>query len=132
MNEYIIDTSRKSGVHDATVFGAKVTNIEKVNEKSKWRVSWTELEDDEAVKVKEREKEDVSYFEENMLVLASCGSRLTLYQLFDAVVVASGHYHAPRIPDITGLADIKRLWPSRVLHSKGYRKPDSYAGKVRL
>jgi hypothetical protein len=51
-------------------------------------------------------------------------------QLFDAVVVASGHYHAPRIPNITGLADIKRLWPSRVLHSKGYRRPDSYAGKV--
>ncbi|PCH04142.1 Flavin monooxygenase FMO [Penicillium occitanis (nom. inval.)] len=107
MNEYILDTSRKSGVHDATVFGAKVTNIEKVNEPSKWHVSWTELEDDESGKVEELEKED----------------------LFDAVVVASGHYHAPRIPNITGLADIKRLWPSRVLHSKGYRRPDSYAGK---
>lgn len=60
MNEYIIDTSRKSGVHDVTVFGAKVTNIEKLDEKSKWQVSWTELEDDEAGKIKEQEKEDVS------------------------------------------------------------------------
>ncbi|EED15675.1 FAD dependent oxidoreductase, putative [Talaromyces stipitatus ATCC 10500] len=108
MNEYIIETSRKSGVHAVTLFGAKVTNIEKVNEKLKWRVSWTELEaGDEVGKVKEQNKDD----------------------LFDAVVVASGHYHAPRIPDIPGLADIKRLWPSRVFHSKGYRRPDSYAGK---
>lgn len=60
MNEYIIDTSQKSGVHDATVFGAKVINIEKLNEKSKWQVSWTELEDDESGKVKEQEKDDVS------------------------------------------------------------------------
>uniref|UniRef100_A0A093XC75 Thiol-specific monooxygenase n=1 Tax=Talaromyces marneffei PM1 TaxID=1077442 RepID=A0A093XC75_TALMA len=108
MNEYIIDTSRKSGVHGVTLFGAKVTNIEKVNELSKWQVSWTELrEDDETGEVNEQEKND----------------------LFDAVVVASGHYHAPRIPNITGLAYIKRLWPLRVLHSKGYRRPDEYAGK---
>ena len=60
MNEYIIDTSQKSGVHDATVFGAKVTNIEKLNENPKWQVSWTELEDDESGNVKEQEKEDVS------------------------------------------------------------------------
>ena len=51
---------RKSGVHDVTVFGAKVTNIEKINEQSKWQVSWSELEDDGAGKVKELKKEDVS------------------------------------------------------------------------
>lgn len=108
LKEYIVDTSKKSGVYDETIFGAKVTNIEKVTKKSKWQVSWTELREDEATgKVKEQDSN----------------------ALFDAVVVASGHYHAPRIPDIIGLADIKRLWPSRVFHSKGYRKPDQYAGK---
>lgn len=61
MNDYIIDTSRKSGVHDATVFGAKVTHLEKVNEQSKWQVSWSELEDDGAGKVKELKKEEVGY-----------------------------------------------------------------------
>lgn len=62
MNEYIIDTSRKSGVHGVTLFGAKVTNIEKVNELSKWQVSWTELrEDDETGEVNEQEKNDVSH-----------------------------------------------------------------------
>ncbi|MCJ1358550.1 MAG: hypothetical protein MMC33_008550 [Icmadophila ericetorum] len=45
---------------------------------------------------------------------------------FDAVVVASGHYHAPRVPDISGLADWKRRWPDRVHHAKGYRSPDRY------
>lgn len=59
MNHYIIDTSRKSGVHDATVFGAKVTNIEKVKEQSKWQVSWSELNDNEAGTVIEQGKEDV-------------------------------------------------------------------------
>lgn len=51
-------------------------------------------------------------------------------QDFDAVVVASGHYHAPRIPDIPGLPEAKARWPSRIFHSKRYRRPDSFAGKV--
>lgn len=43
--------------------------------------------------------------------------------LFDAVVVASGHYHMPRIPDIPGLKELKQAWPKRVWHSKRYRNP---------
>ena len=52
-------------------------------------------------------------------------------QEFDAVVMASGHYNAPRIPDIEGLEQWKERWPDRVQHSKGYRKPDVYKGQVR-
>jgi ACS family pantothenate transporter-like MFS transporter len=44
-------------------------------------------------------------------------------------VVASGHYHAPRIPDIPGLAALKQRWPTAVQHSKGYRTPDRFKGK---
>ena len=40
---------------------------------------------------------------------------------FDAVVVASGHYHAPNIPVIAGLAAWKEAFPNRVSHSKRYR-----------
>lgn len=43
--------------------------------------------------------------------------------------MASGHYHAPRIPKIPGLADWKRLYPDRVQHSKGYRSPSDFHGK---
>lgn len=50
-------------------------------------------------------------------------------QHFDAVVVASGHYHAPNIPDIPGLAEWKESVPDRVSHSKQYRKPDDFAGQ---
>ncbi|EXJ83622.1 hypothetical protein A1O1_07245 [Capronia coronata CBS 617.96] len=42
---------------------------------------------------------------------------------FDAVVVASGHYHMPRIPDIPGLKELKQAWPDQVWHSKRYRNP---------
>ncbi|EXJ87518.1 hypothetical protein A1O3_04478 [Capronia epimyces CBS 606.96] len=52
------------------------------------------------------------------------GSRLVENRwLFDAVVVASGHYHMPRVPDIPGLGEWKQAWPNRVWHSKGYRNP---------
>jgi cation diffusion facilitator CzcD-associated flavoprotein CzcO len=49
---------------------------------------------------------------------------------FDAVVVASGHYHAPQIPDIPGLKQIKDLWPNRIWHSKRYRTPGAFTNKV--
>ncbi|MCJ1346973.1 hypothetical protein MMC31_005193, partial [Peltigera leucophlebia] len=45
---------------------------------------------------------------------------------FDAVVVATGHYDACKIPDIPGLGALKRSWPDRISHSKSYRKPDGY------
>lgn len=45
------------------------------------------------------------------------------------MVVASGHYHTPRIPDIPGLAQLKQRWPTRIHHSKGYRRPDRFKGK---
>ncbi|TAQ91422.1 hypothetical protein B7494_g135 [Chlorociboria aeruginascens] len=48
---------------------------------------------------------------------------------FDAVAVASGHYHACRVPDIPGLQEWKAAWPDRVQHSKGYRKPDDFKGQ---
>lgn len=49
---------------------------------------------------------------------------------FDAVVVASGHYHASKIPDIPGLKEWKRAWPDRVYHSKSYRDPSELENQV--
>ncbi len=48
-----------------------------------------------------------------------------LYE-FDAVVVASGHYNMPRVPDIEGLKEWKAAIPDRVIHSKQYRHPENY------
>ncbi|KAK3356495.1 hypothetical protein B0T25DRAFT_474457 [Lasiosphaeria hispida] len=48
---------------------------------------------------------------------------------FDAVVVASGHYHTPRIPDILGLKEWKAEFPDRLRHSKQYRTPEAFKGR---
>ncbi|KAI4693563.1 uncharacterized protein J4E88_001936 [Alternaria novae-zelandiae] len=48
---------------------------------------------------------------------------------FDAVVIASGHYHTPRVPDTPGLAEWKRRFPGRVQHSKSYRRPENAQDK---
>ncbi len=47
------------------------------------------------------------------------------------MVVASGHYHACRIPDIEGLKEWKERWPGRVQHSKSYRHPRGFRDQVR-
>jgi cation diffusion facilitator CzcD-associated flavoprotein CzcO len=48
---------------------------------------------------------------------------------FDAVVVASGHYNMPKIPDFSGLKEWKALRPNQVWHSKTYRDPKQLQGK---
>jgi thioredoxin reductase len=54
---------------------------------------------------------------------------LTRDESFDAVIVATGHYHAPRIPDIPGLNSLKKKFPSQISHSKSYRGAETLAGK---
>ncbi|RYP42386.1 hypothetical protein DL767_000308 [Monosporascus sp. MG133] len=49
---------------------------------------------------------------------------------YDAVVVASGHYATPYVPDLPGLrAFAAAAPPGAVAHSKTYRRPEPYAGK---
>lgn len=45
------------------------------------------------------------------------------------MVVASGHYHAPNIPDYPNLSAWKTASPARISHSKSYRSPAPFAGK---
>ena len=49
---------------------------------------------------------------------------------FDAVVVASGHYAVPYIPAIPGLKEFAARYPGSVEHTKHYRGPEKYHGKV--
>ena len=51
---------------------------------------------------------------------------------FDAVVVASGHYAVPYIPAISGLDEFSSLYPGSVEHTKHYRGPEKYRGKVQI
>ena len=49
---------------------------------------------------------------------------------FDALVVASGHYYVPYVPAIEGLEEFANTYPGSVEHTKGFRDPEKYRGKV--
>jgi cation diffusion facilitator CzcD-associated flavoprotein CzcO len=49
---------------------------------------------------------------------------------FDALIVASGHYSIPNIPNVPGLVELEEHHPGTVEHSKGYRGPENYRNKV--
>lgn len=51
---------------------------------------------------------------------------------YDTLVVATGHYHVPYIPDIPGIQLAYRLYPHRIVHSKHFRESniDSYRDKT--
>lgn len=101
LNQYIQDTSYKSGVHSRTLYDTRVEKVFKSGES--WKVQTSTLIKHQSVfRMVQRD------------------------WTFDAVVIASGHYHACRIPDIYGLAAWKKRWPSRVQHSKSYRKPSNF------
>ena len=50
---------------------------------------------------------------------------------FDAVIVATGHYSVPYIPNIPGLAETSKALPHSFEHSKAFRLPDNYVNKVK-
>ncbi|RLV84736.1 Thiol-specific monooxygenase [Meyerozyma sp. JA9] len=49
---------------------------------------------------------------------------------FDAIVVATGHYHVPFIPDVPGLREAQEKFPGLVKHAKYFRTPERYKDKV--
>ncbi|KAK1717492.1 thiol-specific monooxygenase [Colletotrichum acutatum] len=49
--------------------------------------------------------------------------------MYDAVVIANGHYDIPFIPDVKGIMAFHEAHPSAILHSKNYRVPEPYSGK---
>lgn len=109
LEEYIQDISRTTGVHNCTQYRTRVESVSKFG--SSWKVSTVSL-------VKRSPKEQ-PFLQER-------------HWIFDAVVAASGHYNAPRIPDIPGLTDWKASWPDRILHSKQYRSPGRFEDKTVL
>ncbi|KAL6303588.1 hypothetical protein BKA93DRAFT_928911 [Sparassis latifolia] len=53
-------------------------------------------------------------------------------QVFDAVVIAVGHYNAPHIPPIAGLPEVAQVFPDRLTHSRQYHHPEPYASETVL
>ncbi|KAJ5107615.1 dimethylaniline monooxygenase [Penicillium angulare] len=48
---------------------------------------------------------------------------------FDALVVATGHYYVPYIPDIPVILEYNRKFPGRIQHSKHYSGPETFRNK---
>ncbi|KIX99428.1 uncharacterized protein Z520_05004 [Fonsecaea multimorphosa CBS 102226] len=49
--------------------------------------------------------------------------------VYDAVVVANGHYTVPYVPAIKGIAEWNAAYPGAIIHSKAYRRPEDFRGK---
>lgn len=63
------------------------------------------------------------------LVAQDLRSKQTTNHVYDAVVVANGHYTVPYVPDIKGIANWNATYPGAIIHSKAYRKPEDFTGK---
>ncbi|KAF9067741.1 hypothetical protein BDP27DRAFT_1225424 [Rhodocollybia butyracea] len=50
----------------------------------------------------------------------------------DAILVASGRYNAPSVPNIPGLAQWAKLYPKQVIHSRAYRHADEFVNQTVL
>lgn len=66
----------------------------------------------------------------NVLLMSLYMNLLKTFQDFDAVVVATGRYNAPNIPDIPGLAAWAERFPDQILHSRQYRHPKPFENKT--
>ncbi|KAK9488684.1 hypothetical protein V1527DRAFT_401303 [Lipomyces starkeyi] len=51
---------------------------------------------------------------------------------FDAVVVATGYFNVPYVPDVKGIAEYLEKYPGSIIHSKIFRTPEPYKNKTIL
>lgn len=109
VKDYIGELAQQYRVLDHVHFWTRVENISKPAGATQWNVRTKRFVRDN----------DAFHFE-------------TQHWAFDAVVVASGHYDVPRVPEIPGLAEWKERYPDRVTHSKTYRSPKPYENSTVL
>jgi cation diffusion facilitator CzcD-associated flavoprotein CzcO len=109
LETYIQEISRTTGVHAITEYSTRVEEIRRSSLATPWLVYTVTLD---------KSKSGYAFSEGTWQ--------------FDAIVVASGHYNMPRIPDIPGLLEWKARFPDRVMHSKGYREPSPFKDRTLL
>lgn len=78
--------------------------------------------------------EDVTFSQENgqdrwTLVSKSTITEESSSRVYDAIVVANGHYSVPWIPDVPCIREFHAAYPSIITHSKIYRSPGSFEAK---
>ncbi|KAF5023036.1 hypothetical protein F66182_4920 [Fusarium sp. NRRL 66182] len=109
IKSYLQGLGEQFGVDDATVFHTRVEDAKKSDDGSHWNLrTITLLKGNGQPRFIER------------------------HWNFDALVVATGHYNLPHIPDTPGLAEWKTHFGDAVIHTKQYRCPEQFAGKTVL
>ncbi|OCK76834.1 flavin-containing monooxygenase [Lepidopterella palustris CBS 459.81] len=56
-------------------------------------------------------------------------SQEVIDEVYDAVVVANGHFIVPYVPHIEGIREWNTRYPGLISHSKYFRRPDEFRGK---
>ncbi|KIM37614.1 hypothetical protein M413DRAFT_421803 [Hebeloma cylindrosporum] len=51
---------------------------------------------------------------------------------FDAIIVATGRYNAPNVPNIAGVKEWADRFPGHILHARQYRRPEVFANETVL
>lgn len=128
--EYLQDYSSHFKLDDITEYNTSVEKLTELPNQSGWNVltkSATVLHRDNSVQIEWKEEvyNQICIKEYLILIFFSF-----YYKQFDAVVVATGHYHAQYVPNFSGLAEWRTQWPKNVIHSKEYRDPDMFKDKV--
>lgn len=111
---YVQTLARETGAHDKTLYNTKVEEAVKPPGSKTWTVRTRTLHKKPSASPGTDENDYA--FEDRSWT-------------FDALIVASGHYHVPLIPKVAGLAEWKRKFPLRVMHSKSYREPTAFRGQ---
>ncbi len=50
-------------------------------------------------------------------------------EVFDAVIVANGHFNVPYVPHVPGIERWRERYPGSISHAKYYRRPEDFSGK---
>lgn len=69
-------------------------------------------------------------FENDVWKVSVKNDKETYTEEFDALVVATGHYAVPYVPEIPGLHELAQNKKVQLLHSRDYRRPEEFKGKV--
>lgn len=105
IREYLENLLNRNGYQDLVEYNTTVERVEKIKASNEWKLTL-------------RKSGPLGNFD------------YWWTEHFDAVVVASGHYFVPYIPQIDGLEQWARNYPESIEHTKGYRGPQKYRGKV--
>ncbi|KAI3830392.1 hypothetical protein MKX03_033504 [Papaver bracteatum] len=103
---YLEDFANHFGLIELIRFETEVIYVGLLGEEEELKNNWV---------VKSRKKGEV-------------GTSSVAHEVFDAVVVCSGHYTHPNIAEIPGID----AWPGKQLHSHNYRVPEPFSGQVVL